>query len=273
VRKLRQRAGDPIYQVGHLERLPLQTPYPGVVSHVERMLTRLPEGTELVLDYTGVGRPVFDLFTAKGIWPLGISITAGDTVTQDRRHYHVPKLILISTVQALLHEGRLKIHKGLADVQALVNELQDFRAEVTDSGYWRFGARAGKHDDLVLALAIALWRAVGRDSTTGMIEYYRQLVEDDRAEAATVPGSAAARAEPATVTFRAPDGISTVYTRRCINIGPDRLVKVSERDAVPLRQAGWQELETKVLACVLDGAGRKGAQPAESRDSATRQWR
>jgi hypothetical protein len=38
-------------------------------------------------------------------------------------------------------------------------------AEVTDSGYWRFGARAGKHDDLVLALAlaIALWQhSVGR---------------------------------------------------------------------------------------------------------------
>jgi hypothetical protein len=42
-----------------------------------------------------------------------------------------------------------------------VAELRDFRAEVTDSGYWRFGARAGKHDDLVLAVAIALWRAYG----------------------------------------------------------------------------------------------------------------
>jgi hypothetical protein len=57
VRKLRQRVGDPIFQVGHLQRLPLQTPYPGVVSHVRGMLTRLPEGTDLVLDYTGVGRP------------------------------------------------------------------------------------------------------------------------------------------------------------------------------------------------------------------------
>ena len=47
VRKVRQGLADPVFQVGHLERLPLQTPYPGVVSHVGRMLARLPEGTEL----------------------------------------------------------------------------------------------------------------------------------------------------------------------------------------------------------------------------------
>jgi hypothetical protein len=242
VRKLRPRVGEPIYQVGHLERLPLQTPYPGVVSHVGRMLARLPEGSELVLDYTGVGRPVYDLFMAKGMSPYGVSITSGNAVTKDKCHYSVPKLTLISTVQALLHDGRLKIQKHLPDVQVLVAELQDFRAEVTDSGYWRFGARAGKHDDLVLALAIALWHSVGRDSTTGIIDYYRWAVEGDRDLAASPPGSAEAMAEAATVIFRAPEGLSDVFTmsgrRICIDI--DRLVKVSSRDAVPLRQAGWQ---------------------------------
>jgi Terminase RNaseH-like domain len=242
VRKLRQRVGDPIYQVGHLQRLPLQTPYPGVVSHVRGMLAKLPEGTDLVLDYTGVGRPVYDLFTAKGIWPWGVSITAGDAVTQDRRHYHVPKLILISTVQALLHDGRLKIHRGLADVQALVNELQDFRAEVTDSGYWRFGARVGKHDDLVLALAIALWRSVGRDSSTGLIEFYRTAVEDVRAGLPD-PGLWTPADEPM-VTLKVPDGLSDLYllSGKHIYVGPDRLVRLSERDALPLKIAGWQEL-------------------------------
>jgi hypothetical protein len=33
---------------------------------------------------------------------------------------------------------------------------------VTDSGRWTFGARSGAHDDLVLALALALWRASRR---------------------------------------------------------------------------------------------------------------
>ena len=90
--------------------------------------------------------------------------------------YRVPKLMLISRVQALLHDGRLKIHKRLPDAPALVAELQDFRAKVTDSGYWKFGARSGKHDDLVLAVAIALWRAHGDNIPGyGVFEYYRRL--------------------------------------------------------------------------------------------------
>jgi hypothetical protein len=147
------------FQVGHLERLPLHTPYPGVVSHVLRLLAKFPDETELVIDHTGVGRPVFDLFETRGLSPIGVTITGGDTITHESMIWRVPKMILVSQVQARLHDGRLKIQKELPDGKTLVDELQDFRAETNDNGYWRFGARSGKHDDLVLALAIALWRA------------------------------------------------------------------------------------------------------------------
>lgn len=43
---------DPVFRVGHLERLPLNTPYPGVIGHVQRLLARFPRETELVLDFT-----------------------------------------------------------------------------------------------------------------------------------------------------------------------------------------------------------------------------
>ena len=146
VRRVDDEAADPgrsIFQVGHLERLPLGTPYPGVVRHVSRMLgsPRLRGKSELVIDFTGVGRPVFDMFVGHGVSPIGVTITAGDAETNEGLIYRVPKLVLISRVQALLHDGRLKIHKALPDAPALVAELQDFRAEVTDSGYWKFGAR------------------------------------------------------------------------------------------------------------------------------------
>jgi hypothetical protein len=87
------------------------------------------------------------------------SITCGADVEKKARNiYSNPKLVLISHVQALLHAGHLKIQKDLKEAPALIGELQDFRAEVTDSGYWRFGARAGKHDDLVLACDSTLAR-------------------------------------------------------------------------------------------------------------------
>src|SRR6201989_2750881 len=75
----------PIFQVGHLERLPLGTTYPAIVAHVTRLLTKLPDHSELVIDFTGVGRPVFDMFVYSGISPIGILITGGTAETCDGR--------------------------------------------------------------------------------------------------------------------------------------------------------------------------------------------
>jgi hypothetical protein len=94
-----------IYQVGHLERVPLGTLYPGIVAHVRRLLGKLPNAA-LIIDYTGVGRPVFDLFTSAGISPVSVLITGGAVETHDGPIYGVPKLTLVSRLQALLHEGR-----------------------------------------------------------------------------------------------------------------------------------------------------------------------
>jgi len=131
-------------------------------------------GTELAIDFTGVGRPVFDMFTAAGLSPVGVLITGGTTETYDGTIVGVPKLALISRVQALLHEGRLKIHRDLTEAAELVRELQDFRVEFTAAGSLTFNARAGRHDDLVLALAIAAWRAYGGGPGEGIFQLYRQ---------------------------------------------------------------------------------------------------
>jgi hypothetical protein len=110
MQRILREGGKPLYRCGHLERLPLNTPYPGVIQHVRRLLARDPfiGRTELVLDLTGVGRPVADLFQAEGLYPVKVTITAGSEETvDDRGVHHVAKLILVSTVQAMLHDGRL----------------------------------------------------------------------------------------------------------------------------------------------------------------------
>jgi hypothetical protein len=164
-----------VYRVGYLERLPLGTPYPGIVACVGRLMGKLP-GAELVIDFTGVGRPVFDMFRFSGITPTGVLITSGAAETGGGPIHGVPKLDLVSRLQALLHEGRLKIHKELAEADTLVRELQDFRCEFTAAGHLTFNARSGKHDDLVLALAIAVWRAAdGGMSNAGLFRYYQKL--------------------------------------------------------------------------------------------------
>ena len=164
-----------IFQVGHLERMPLGTPYPAIVAHVGRLLGKLPARSELVIDITGVGKPIFEMFIYSGISPAGVLITAGTSETWDDAVYGVPKLTLVSRLQALLHQGQLKILRELAEAETLVRELQDFRVEYTATGHLTFNARSGKHDDLVLALAIAVWRAHGGGMPNwGLYELMRQ---------------------------------------------------------------------------------------------------
>jgi hypothetical protein len=167
-RLLPEGAKRPLFRCGHLERLPLASSYPKVVARVRQLLFQRPflGRTELVVDYTGVGRPVNDLFVAEGLRPVRVTITAGsEALKADNGDWHVAKQVLISQVQTLLHDGRLHILESLAEAPILKAELEDFRAIVTDSGRWTFGARSGAHDDLILGLAIALWRAITRKPT------------------------------------------------------------------------------------------------------------
>lgn len=150
-----------LFQCGYLERVPLGTTYPGIVAHVSRLLAhRTWAGNiSLAIDKTGVGAPVADLFSSAGVSFAGVTITGGDTENNDGNDWRVPKITLISGLQAKLHEGRLRIQKDLPEAATLVRELQEFRVRFTEAGHMAFGAREGKHDDLVLALAIAVWRA------------------------------------------------------------------------------------------------------------------
>jgi hypothetical protein len=171
-----------IFQCGFLERAPLRTPYPAIVHRVGGLLKHptVAGNVELAIDQTGVGGPVADMFKAAGFEFSGVVITGGNAETNPEPNvFHVPKLKLVSHLQALLHEGRLQIQKGLAEAETLVRELQDFRVRYSDNGYMTFNAREGKHDDLVLALAIAVWKAMRPvTGAEAMLEFYRRQVEE-----------------------------------------------------------------------------------------------
>ena len=150
------------YRCRHLERLPLQTPYPVVVDQLKAMMNTAPlrGNCRLIVDQTGVGRPVVDMLRDAKLRPEAVTITSGDREHKgDQSDEHrVSKLVLVSRLQAMLHSGRLKIAKGIPEAEALRSELADFRVSFTEgTGTARFGARVGKHDDLVLAAAIAAW--------------------------------------------------------------------------------------------------------------------
>jgi hypothetical protein len=87
-----------------------------------------------------------------------VAITAGtDSTKTGTRRWSVAKSLLISGVDAALHAGELRFADELREREALREELKDFRRHVTAAGRATYQAHTGKHDDLVLAVAIALW--------------------------------------------------------------------------------------------------------------------
>ena len=56
-----------------------------------------------------------------------------------------------------MHTGELRIAEALSDTDALKEELKDFQRKVSDAGRATYNARVGAHDDVILAVAIALW--------------------------------------------------------------------------------------------------------------------
>ena len=160
------------FDVRYLARLPLGLSYPEVVAEVGRLLHRPPlaDDCELVVDETGVGRAVADIFDNAGLRPPRVTITAGSEQTQHSgRSWHVPKQVLISTLDARLHTGELKFAAELGEASAMQNELKDFRRKVSVAGRYTFEARVGQHDDLVFAVAIGLWSLVGRPNQAAAI--------------------------------------------------------------------------------------------------------
>jgi hypothetical protein len=159
------------YDVRYIEQFTLGTSYPTIVESVGTLLDRAPlagDGT-LVIDHTGVGRPVFDMFVNDLRKPLGITITGGTTWhEEDYRQWHVSKIMLVSTVQRVLQSGRLCIGAKLPHAGTLQTELRNFRVKISKAANETYDAREGAHDDLVLALAVALFAGEHHSVAAGL---------------------------------------------------------------------------------------------------------
>src|SRR5581483_9699651 len=155
--------GEGHYQVPHLQRFKLLTRYPEIVRQVKETLElpKLRRDSTLVIDATGVGKPVLDMFNAARL-PCqvhGIWIHGGDSVTREYPDFRVPKRDLVSVVSVLLQSQRLKIIDTLPDSHVLEKELLNFKVKIDPvTSHDSYSAwRENQHDDLVLATALALW--------------------------------------------------------------------------------------------------------------------
>jgi hypothetical protein len=158
---------EKLYTVRHLQRFPLGTPYGDIVTAVARLAEApaLKRRVVLVVDQTGVGRPVVEMLLQAPL-PcriVPVTITSGQAVNaaSDGR-LNVPKAELVTCLLLAFQGHRLKLPRAVPDTSVLVQELLNFRTKITAAGNEVFESqRARDHDDLVIALALAVWYAEG----------------------------------------------------------------------------------------------------------------
>jgi hypothetical protein len=137
-----------------LERVQLGTSYMRVCERVKKIAARAQEAGEctVIVDATGVGAPVVDALRDAdlGCELTPVTITGGARASSAQAGWNVPKKDLTAAAQLALSEGGLAIAAGLRPRRVFVEELMNF------------GRGGSVHDDLVMAVALACWKARGR---------------------------------------------------------------------------------------------------------------
>ncbi|MBX5221276.1 hypothetical protein HJC04_13255 [Rhizobium sp. NLR8a] len=147
--------------VPHLDRV-RGLPYPRLVTMTADLMARpeLRGHSQLIVDATGVGRPVLDMLRSSELQPVAVTIHGGAKVQGSRRAPRVPKRDLVNCLLVALQGGVLKISSELQHAATLARELTEMRRKLSAAGHDSYGVwREGEHDDLVLALALAVWQA------------------------------------------------------------------------------------------------------------------
>jgi hypothetical protein len=109
-------------------------------SRIENSYLRHNKG-RIVVDSTGVGEPIFDDLSARGM-----NITPFRFNKTSRRD-------LLVNLQMLLEQDRIKI----PDDQVLIDELYSMTYELNENGNTLIKVPEGKHDDRIMSLALAVW--------------------------------------------------------------------------------------------------------------------
>ena len=77
----------------------------------------------------------------------------------DRDRCLVTQSQLVRGLVTAFENGQLKVAKRLPLAGALMGEMQAFKVRFTAVGGDTYAARSGAHDDLVMAVALAVWFA------------------------------------------------------------------------------------------------------------------
>ena len=155
------------WHVRHIRRWPLGTDYTVIVADVGDMFSEpeLRHQAVLVMDYSGVGRGVHDMFIESyragrlgDRWPVRVTLSGGFATDASSQGVSSHKGDVVSKLLAAAQRGRVTIVPELPLAGALESEIRNFILKQNKrTGGLRFEAKGSSHDDMLLALAMAVW--------------------------------------------------------------------------------------------------------------------
>jgi hypothetical protein len=151
------------FQCTYLDRPPLGTSYERVNAVIAQIMEKPAyEDTTLVVDATGVGRPVVERMEDIGLNPIPVVITGGVNEIHEPGDWawRVPKKNLVTVAQICFQRGLIKMPHDHKLAKIAEQEIRNFKRKqnpVTMNDSFEAG-REGQHDDIMLALCLALWQ-------------------------------------------------------------------------------------------------------------------
>ncbi|MCK9569672.1 hypothetical protein M0R72_12085 [Candidatus Pacearchaeota archaeon] len=136
-------------------------PYDQIVDWVIKALKNPAFNThsppEFVLDATGVGVAVNDMFRAKHIRTKAVTITVGNGLNREGSIIHLGKARLVGKFLGAFDAGKVHVNPDMPIWPAVEREMLSFRAEMSAQGRVKLEAEQGEHDDMLFALALCIW--------------------------------------------------------------------------------------------------------------------
>lgn len=144
------------YEVVWLERLAAGRAYPAIVARVRELSAarRLSRGCSLLVDISVVGQSPLRLFEDQGLYPEPIEVTNATDAAYSDGVQHLSRRDMIGAAQVAFQSNRLEVSSKLELAAALLADLQAFDPTLAGPA-----ARSGQNDDLVTAVAVAVWWA------------------------------------------------------------------------------------------------------------------
>lgn len=150
--------GNPaMFWVRRIVKLPKGMPYDQQVKAVHELFHQY-QNPRLIIDRTGVGLPICDMIVAGGLYPVQVSLTAGDVVNKPAPgKVNLPKKDMVASITKVIQERRLKVVAGCENAALFRSELKNFQLKVSASGHNSYNAAQGYHDDTITAIGLCLY--------------------------------------------------------------------------------------------------------------------